>query len=91
MSINKLQSNIPGVIGQPIEWTKEGMERSRRNALNALHRELHKYDSPITEDAEFEIIDPKTSVFNVPKIQTRLKELGALEDIDHEEIKPKQP
>lgn len=82
---------MPGIIWQPIEWTKEEIERSRRNALNALNNELRKYDSPMTEDAEFEIIDPKAAVFDLAKIEKRMKELGALEDIDHEEIKPKQP
>lgn len=37
----------------------------------------------------FEIIDPKTAVFDIKKIDDRMKAIGALEDIDHEVIKPK--
>jgi hypothetical protein len=42
-----------------------------------------------TKDAEFKLIDPKTAVFDINKIQDRMKELGTLEDIDHEIIQPK--
>lgn len=35
-----------------------------------------------------EIIDTRNCVFNVKAIDDRLKELGALEDIPHEEVKP---
>ena len=35
---------------------------------------------------KIEIIDRRNCIFDVDKIDNRLKELGALEDIDHEEI-----
>jgi hypothetical protein len=43
-----------------------------------------------TTDADFDIIDPKTAVFDIKRIEDRMKRIGALEDIDHEIIQPKQ-
>ena len=56
------------------------------------------YVAPITKTTDlgngkfkWEIIDNRNCVFNVNAIDDRLKELGALEDIDHEIIEPEKP
>lgn len=43
--------------------------------------------SPLPIPKNIEVIDNKKCVFSVELIDNRLKELGALEDIPHEEIK----
>lgn len=52
--------------------------------------QMEKIDG-VTEYAQFEIIDNSNCVFDVKKIDQRLIELGALEDIECEIIEPDNP
>jgi hypothetical protein len=58
MSINKLPSKMLGIIWQPIEWTKEDIQRAQMAAFASFDHTLRKGSGQVTEDAEFVIIEP---------------------------------
>lgn len=96
---NELQKNesyLPGNLGAVViassgkvsDITEILANKDGSVTLTLMPQTVHEVAG--TEDAEFEIIDPKTAVFDIKRIDDRLRELGALEDVNCEIIQPKQ-
>jgi len=74
----------PNSIFIPVDWSKI---KNPPYVRTLIEREIQERN---TVDADFEIIDNSNCVFDVNKIDDRLKDLGALEDIDCEIVPLKQ-
>ena len=87
MSNNQLQNEemyLPGDLGTVTFGLKKGDVTSVFNSKDGV--------TTLTiqpQKDKIEVIDTRDCFFDVAKIEKRMKDIGMLEDIDHEVIEPK--